>query len=132
MSEDGTRLMQIQSDRVYLNWRKLNDAVYPSFNDADGRSGLLSEVLEELTRFDGFLEERLGTGIRPLFVEMSMFDAFVQGRHWSTVGDLTVVVPALRPFVAGASSLPRLQLTFDGETAFGVGRTAMQKAQGGV
>lgn len=114
LSEDDSRVMQIQADRFYLNWRSRGTA-YPSFNKSGEDPGLLTEVLAEFSSFASFMKNQVGQELQLLQVEMSMVDVFKQGRHWGTIRDLERLVPAVKAFIGGADRLPAtLDLRVDG------------------
>jgi hypothetical protein len=102
-------LLQIQSDRFYLNWRRLNDE-YPRFSDHDGQSsGILSKACAEFERFQSFCESHLGKKPTPARVELAKVDCLVEGRHWRDLGDLAKMLPAVKPLTSLAQK-PDAQL----------------------
>lgn len=66
LSEDGTRLVQVQRDHFIVNWRKLEtEAIYPRYPT------LRQTLVDELEPFQQFVEkEDLGT-IRPVQTELT-------------------------------------------------------------
>lgn len=133
VSDDDSRVMQIQSDRFYLNWRSRGSA-YPSFNPSGDQVGLLREVVDAFGAFERFLTERARLALRPVGIELSMFDDFRQGRHWGTVADLAAVLPSLRPFLTDNQPIPRvLKAHVEGPITEGDRRVAIQRVVvGGV
>ncbi len=106
-------LLQIQSDRFYLNWRRL-DGEYPRFSDHDGQStGILSKALAEFERFQNFCESYLGKKPTPARVELAKVDCLVEGTHWRDLGDLAKMLPVVKPLIGLAQkSDPQLALHF--------------------
>jgi uncharacterized protein (TIGR04255 family) len=82
------RLVQIQSTRFCLNWRK-RDQSYPSYTK------LIGEFDEIFRRFTDFVDrERIG----PVSVnqwELTYIDAFSKGEYWETPADWTSFLPGL-------------------------------------
>lgn len=131
LSGDDSRVMQIQSDRFYLNWRARGGR-YPSFNDRTNEpgTGLLVEVLARFTEFSKFLKEKLSETPRIQKVEMSMIDVLRQGRHWGSVSDLQQVLPCLQPFLRNALTLPLAsRILVEGPTPRGHRKIILQQAK---
>jgi hypothetical protein len=94
--ESETRLVQVQSDRFLLNWRKRKGTeTYPRY-----------EVVRDQFREEwaGFLDFLSTEGIpRPTVTrsDISYFNHFVQGEDWATLSDL----PRLIAGWSGATSI---------------------------
>jgi uncharacterized protein (TIGR04255 family) len=130
ISADDTRVMQLQADRFYLNWRSMGTTAYPSFNQSDGQVGLLTEVLEAFSGFATFLRECARVELRPTNVELTMIDVLKQGRHWASLSDLRQVLPLLEPFLLDLEALPRvLQTHVEGPIKQGERRVVIQRAR---
>lgn len=85
-------VIQIQSDRFYLNWRK-TDAAYPRFSSGDG--GLLMRATSEFERFAKFCATHVGVDPLPEQVELTKVDHLVQDEHWHTFAELAAMIPWL-------------------------------------
>lgn len=100
ISEDEERLLQVQPDRFYMNWRA-RDGEYPRFSDTPERGGncLKRFALDEFERFSNFASERAG-GARVVLrrVELTKRDRLVRGRHWSDFADLCQLMKVARVF----------------------------------
>ncbi|MGL4464648.1 MAG: TIGR04255 family protein [Planctomycetia bacterium] len=82
------RLIQLQSTRFLLNWRKKDD-VYP------GYQSLADQFEEAFNRFKLFAEQ---SGIGSLELnqwELSYIDSFPQGEYWRTPADWSGILPGL-------------------------------------
>ena len=86
LNEGGTQLLQVQPDRVTLNWRKLDTAVaYPHYDAL--KLSFRSELALVLAFFEG---HGLGT-FQPLQCELTYVNHIVQGDGWDTTKDLSRV-----------------------------------------
>ena len=87
LNEAGTELLQVQPDRVTLNWRKLDtDAAYPHYD------ALKVRFERELGLVLGFFEE-LGLGtFQPLQCELTYVNHIIQGDGWNAASDIGQVV----------------------------------------
>lgn len=96
VSSDGTRLLQVQSDRAFVNWRRQSDKdAYPRFTTVtDGGEPLLPFALRQLESLQAFCTER-----RKRFevdsIELSKVDIIRKGQHWQTYEDLAKLIPIL-------------------------------------
>lgn len=89
-SVDTSRIIQVQNDRLYINWRATG-ATYPRFST---ESGLLKEALYEFSQLAEFCEERFGTRPRPTRIELAKIDLFDRRKqHWSDLADLARLIP---------------------------------------
>lgn len=81
---DGTRLLQVQHDGFFHNWRKVKlDEVYPRYEKA-----IRPMFEQEWGRFHAFLEER-GVGSPDVVqCEATYVNHFVEGHEWSSISDL--------------------------------------------
>ncbi len=97
LSPDESLILQIQSDRVYQNWRA-RGGVYPRFSDHGDSMGLLSRFLQELTQFSEFCWQTIGASPQVSVIQLTKIDHLVRGKHWSSFDDLAVCVPWLHVF----------------------------------
>lgn len=111
VSPDATRLIQLQHDRLFVNWRRLKETdEYPRFSRRGASDGLLHFSMSEYGALAGFCEH-IGGRPKLTSVELSKIDAFVQGVHWSDVIDLADLLPPIAPALKLAStSTPALVL----------------------
>ena len=82
------RLLQIQSTRFHLNWRK-REGFYPSYKQ------LIDEFQQMFARFETFVQE---TRLGPLLLnqwELTYIDAFPVGEEWNTPADWGKLLPGL-------------------------------------
>jgi uncharacterized protein (TIGR04255 family) len=82
------RLVQLQSTRFCLNWRK-RDQTYPSYKR------LINEFQDLFGRFDNFSVRH---GLDPLVInqwELTYIDAFPKGEEWQTPADWGRILPGL-------------------------------------
>ena len=54
ISADDSRVLQLQNDRFFINWRKRNGK-YPRFRDHGDNKGIRSQATEEFGRFAEWL-----------------------------------------------------------------------------
>jgi uncharacterized protein (TIGR04255 family) len=88
ISQDGTRLIQVQKDRFLHNWRKTQEAdEYPRFpNIID----FFADTFSEFKRF--VLDENLGT-IEPIQYELTYVNHLEKGKEWKSFSDLGNIFP---------------------------------------
>jgi uncharacterized protein (TIGR04255 family) len=95
LSQDESQLIQLQSDRFYLNWRRVgSSAAYPRFS---GDAGLCARSTQEFERFGGFCKRVLGQQPATDRVELGKVDHLDEGQFWNGVSDLATMIPALAP-----------------------------------
>lgn len=97
VSADDTILLQIQPDRLYVNWRRRN-AEYPRFSNHDGEQGLKELALEEFAEFCEFVVERTGKECVVKRVELTKIDTLKLGRDYTTVEHLGRLLPISTTF----------------------------------
>ena len=90
VSEDGSRLVQIQHDRFYVNWRATGEA-YPRF------SNIHAAFKAEYEDFRKFCLQEIETSPNPLETELAKISVLRQPKHWSDFADLCAALPALSP-----------------------------------
>jgi hypothetical protein len=117
VSIDETRLLQLQHDRFYVNWRRRNDGdTYPRFSRGPDGPGLLSFALEEYAKFCDFCASQLGGKPRLVAVDLSKIDVLKQGEYWSDWKDLAKVVPATSVFLNSVGGMqPELVMRVSGD-----------------
>lgn len=82
------RLIQVQTSRLHLNWRK-RDESYPSYDI------LISEFESALSRFTTFSKEN-GLGSLALNQwELTYVNSFTQEEYWTTPADWSAILPGL-------------------------------------
>lgn len=82
ISEDKTRILQIQSDRFFLNWRKVEGKEYPRFSAQEDRRGLAADAFEEFEKFSEWAFQRTGNAIETTRFELSKIDVLRRGLHY--------------------------------------------------
>lgn len=99
LSEDEDRLIQVQQNRFYLNWRAREGGQYPRFSARDGRDGLLQEAMRVFGQFEGFCSEHFPKAVNVQQIEVSKINTITCGKHWSSLSELHQVLPILESFV---------------------------------
>lgn len=95
------RLVQLQSDRFYVNWRRRSvEDAYPHFKDREPDKGIGSYAFAEFEKFEAFLARR-HEAPRVTHVELSKIDVLHEGVHWKQLSDL----PRLFPMLSGLSRI---------------------------
>jgi uncharacterized protein (TIGR04255 family) len=89
-------LLQVQSDRFILNWRKLNDeSEYPHFLSENGK-GVWQRFVREWEIFREFCQDHAGVGRpTPVMCELAYVNHLARGVDWQNAGDLGRL---LKPF----------------------------------
>ncbi|MBY0231033.1 MAG: TIGR04255 family protein [Gemmataceae bacterium] len=93
------RLLQFQSTRFHLNWRK-REGFYPSY------SRLIAEYEEVFAQVSAFAE---GAGLGELALnqwELTYVDSFPKGEYWETPADWPRVLPGLFGNLSAFDGLP--------------------------
>lgn len=110
--DDGEFLLQLQSDRFYVNWRRRKNR-YPRFSDENQqRPGLRSIALREFEKFTDFCSQRPTIGKQPQVntIELTKIDMLRRRRDWSSLEDLAALLPITETFTAIRQS-SRIQLS---------------------
>lgn len=110
VSADKSTVVQLQHDRFYLNWRRVEGGSYPSFSDP--QNGLRRRAIDEYEQFSEYCKENLGAEPNPMRVEVGKVDHIA----WHTVADWSQHMPVL-------SGLLSVVATDRPQTAFGVAGT---------
>jgi uncharacterized protein (TIGR04255 family) len=97
---DETRLVQLQCDRFYANWRRKSDKdEYPRFSPNQAGTSLLQFALQEYERFSEFCSTFLNRRPRLTAVDLSKIDILRQGDHYSDTNDLAKLVPSVATLI---------------------------------
>jgi len=95
LAEDQSLLLQVQSDRFYLNWRRTDGgAAYPRFS---GENGLCKRSLREFESFSAFCTRTIGRPPVADRIELGKVDHMLEGQYWNGLPDLAALLPALAP-----------------------------------
>lgn len=95
LSADESLVLQIQSDRFYLNWRQTKpSAPYPRFS---GPNGLCARALKELALFSEFCKVAIGREPDVDRIELGKVDHLLEGEAWTGLADLSLLMPTLEP-----------------------------------
>ncbi|ANH68774.1 hypothetical protein ABE85_16490 [Mitsuaria sp. 7] len=82
-SADGASLVQLQPDRLYVNWRKMEDSQeYPRFEAVRDRYLRIRE------QFNLFLKELSGDELSPAGYELTYTNPFLSANGWRSFADL--------------------------------------------
>jgi hypothetical protein len=92
ISKDEATVLQVQSDRVAINWRRRNEAPYPGFT-----KHVLPTALARFRHFDDFINNVLGHRLKVYVVELVKIDLVVEGLHYANDQELASVLPVLAP-----------------------------------
>lgn len=88
ISQDGTRVIQVQRDRFIHNWRRGDiDREYPRYDS------LIKAFQVHLATFNDFLKEAELGQVQPLQYELTYVNQIPQGQGWSTLEDIGKVFP---------------------------------------
>jgi len=117
VSADGVRLVQMQQDRFYVNWRRRGEGdTYPRFSRGSDGAGLLAFALDEFAQFCDFCTSRLGNRPKLVAVDLSKIDVLKQGTHWSDWQDLGTLVPAISSLLSSVRGIqPELTMRVSGD-----------------
>lgn len=112
ISEDEQFVLQLQSDRLYLNWRR-RAGRYPRFSTHADRRGLKVRALKEFELFEQFASARAGAGLTLRHAELTKIDHLKRGEHYEDsrdLGELLKVAKVFEDIAASESTQLRLQL----------------------
>lgn len=130
ISSDDAWILQVQSDRFYLNWRARNKN-YPRFSDASGSEGVLSRFLKEFETFRSFCLEDFEVAPEPFALEETKVNHFEEGKAWNGIDDLAQLLPWLGSFAAASESKrPAIAMRFREERRGGAVSIAMEVRDG--
>lgn len=88
INQNGTRVVQIQRDRLVYNWRKVSaESEYPRY------ASLIKAFQGYLSNFDVFLKEAELGQVRPLQYELTYINQIPKGQAWSSIEDIGKVFP---------------------------------------
>ncbi len=119
VSADAATLLQVQDDRMLLNWRAVGPA-YPRFSAA---GGVMGRALEEFAELTDFCQRVFDRAPSPRFVEVLKVDHLLEGTYWQGDDDLMSMLPGLgamcvgSPFERPTGLLLRLHRGDDGESS---------------
>jgi len=89
-SEDGHVMLQLQNDRLVLNWRRLGGgAEYPRWTTVEPQFWSAFRELERFAR-----DEQLGV-IEPNQWEVTYLNHLAKGREWQSPGDWRRMLPGV-------------------------------------
>ena len=113
VSARGDFIVQIQSDRFYMNWRR-REGEYPRFSDRADTVGLKTRALQEFARFTEFCESHVALQPRLLRLELTKIDVFRRGTHYQNAEELGRMLKVAKVFEdIQASSATQLHLRLD-------------------
>ena len=102
ISTDQSRVLQVQDDRLHLNWRRLSpedSKPYPRFHTRESQ-GLLDQFLSEVNQFSDYIADKpeIGGPINLAEVSLAKIDHLMNGTHWASHEDLFDLLPILRNY----------------------------------
>lgn len=109
VAADGALVLQLQHDRVYLNWRA-RGAAYPRFNDHGGQTGLLHLAMDHFDRFSEHLGRRNSLRLEVTSIQLAKIDHFVETAHWVGFEDLTAMLPWTKSLELDPAEDPKLRM----------------------
>lgn len=89
VAADNHAMVQLQSDRLVYNWRKMNEGEYPRWHNVQPR---FKAALDELRTFLTY--QSLGD-VKPNQWEVTYVNQLLKGRDWHTPSDWPKLVPGL-------------------------------------
>lgn len=104
VSKDAVRVLQIQHDRFFMNWRAAGEG-YPRFSNRGGGGGLLEQALAEFGKLADFCKRRFDRVPVVTRIELAKIDVIERrSKHWSDLGDLASVMPITGTFASASHS----------------------------
>jgi len=112
LTDDGTRLMQLQRDHFVINWRKVRgDEAYPRY-----AKEMRPRFEEEWALFAGFVDEAIGQAVEPVQCELTYVNDVFRGEGWDNFEDALTLFSwwkdTERKFLPPASSMS-VAIAFD-------------------
>jgi hypothetical protein len=92
VSEDDSLIVQIQHDRLYVNWRA-RGGKYPRFTSGD--HPLLQRTLDEIRAFSAFCSDEFKQDVQQTLQELAKIDHLTENTHWNGYKDLKALVPSI-------------------------------------
>lgn len=90
ISQDGRNVIQVQRDRFFFNWRKLDlDDTYPRYEN------VYSEFQNKLNTFENFVN-KAGMKLIPIQYELTYLNHIVENDFWKNISELANVFPQLQ------------------------------------
>lgn len=127
-SDDGERVIQVQRDRMYFNWRRVENGEYPRFSDR-GKKGVRSLAIDAFERFAEFCRVRFGQAPVVRRCEVAKINHLVEAEHWQDPDDLATLLPAMAPWLRlGAGSVAGFQCGVQSQRANGEAFVNVQSA----
>lgn len=97
ISADDSRVLQLQNDRFFMNWRKRNGE-YPRFRDHGDSKGIRSQATGEFGRFAEWLVGRTGQKVQLNRYELTKIDVLKKGEHYADVAELGEMMSVAKVF----------------------------------
>jgi uncharacterized protein (TIGR04255 family) len=114
LSEDGTKLLQVQKDRLIVNWRKvIGNEVYPRYDYE-----IRPRFKKEIKRFRSFISENDLGNIEEVQCELTYVNDFIMGEDWNSFPEAIALLSHWTPR-GSTNFLPPLDtLSFQGFFTF--------------
>jgi uncharacterized protein (TIGR04255 family) len=105
ISDDRTRVVQVQRDRFVVNWRKVTgNEVYPRYEHE-----MRPRFVQEWQRFERFLREENVGSLSARQCEITYLNDIPQGEGWNTLSEsLTLFSPWWKDVTIGFLKTPEL------------------------
>lgn len=91
---DENYLLQLQDDRLLLNWRRSN-GTYPRFQGTEDEDGIASKALREYERFQDFCSRALRGVPDSRAIELAKINLVQEDEHWNSRDELVSILPVL-------------------------------------
>ena len=110
VSNDKSRVVQLQYDRFITTWNQVAGNAYPGFSKDAGARSLVAEFDTEFKKLGQFCTERFAVAPLPQKVEVVKVNILRQGTHWTDLADLDRTLTVMGVF-------RRVQSTADRDVA---------------
>ncbi len=113
INKTGDRLLQVQHDAFFYNWRKRKDwKKYPRYRN------IMKEFKRTLKVFENYLEESEIGEVRPIECELTYINHIAREHGWQSISNLGKFIPDLAWRSSTARFLPDpTQVTWNGTFA---------------
>lgn len=106
VSDDDSRVVQLQRDRLIYNWRKVESLGYPRFRTHDGQPGVLDSALAAYEAFVAWCQRQQLDLPSLETLSVTKVDLLERTIHWSTLNELGDWLPALQPILEATRGEP--------------------------
>jgi uncharacterized protein (TIGR04255 family) len=112
ITQDGSRIIQVQRDRFICNWRRTDkNSEYPRY------SSLIRDFKSHLDTFQSFSNAAELGELLPLQYELTYVNQIPQGQVWASLADIDKIFPYAARSIQSSRLLPLTQ-SINWETVF--------------